>query len=55
METENMNKVNIKAEYLTKSSRVYFFKVYDFKSPCLFFEHNLKYFMVGIRHADEVN
>lgn len=55
MDIENMNKVNIKAEYLTKSSRVYFIKVYDFECPCLFSEHKLKYFMVGIRHTDEVN
>lgn len=55
MDIENMNKVNIKAEYLTKSPRVYFIKVCDFETPCLFSEHKLKYFMVGIRHTDEVN
>jgi len=36
METKNMNKANSKAEYKNKSSRVYSFKAYDFKSLCLF-------------------
>lgn len=38
METENMNKVIIKAEYLTESSSIYFsFKCYDFRSLPVFF------------------
>lgn len=56
METKDMNKVNIKAEYLTKSCRVNFLKKSMISSISDFFlEHHLRYVMGGIRHANEAN